>query len=367
MSASQRLPLSRGMVFNNPPLETLSAARDSLFVLLFAAHDFLVDTREIRTDKPKDWTPPSDLIARQQQIRMDFLKWHSAFEDMTKCPERASIEDEVERYSLLHVVYGYYFILVCTGLSMYETDFDEFFPMFQNMVDHASRIIAPKSEELRPVFMFETRVIPSLFGVAVKCRHPVIRRQAISLLRNGTQVENTWRADTMADIAEWSVGIEESGSVHGVFCPQPPSQMDLPPENHRLHWSQMVELRDSDGRATKFHQVRKWEQDDNQARTQRDHTVVPSSFLASRMISYQGIIAICIFGAAALVTVGFVVHRLMSKADDVEDQFTPSDQQRQYMRDVRGRNMMEALGDPKLLRRYHPPAEMELASVSTRT
>ncbi|KIX92681.1 uncharacterized protein Z520_11533 [Fonsecaea multimorphosa CBS 102226] len=85
------------------------------------------------------------------------------------------------------------------------------------------------------------------------------------------------------------------------------------------------------------------------------------------MISYQGIIAICIFGAAALVTVGFVVHRLMSKADDVEDQFTPSDQQRQYMRDVRGRNMMEALGDPKLLRRYHPPAEMELASVSTRT
>ncbi|KIX92680.1 uncharacterized protein Z520_11532 [Fonsecaea multimorphosa CBS 102226] len=271
MSASQRLPLSRGMVFNNPPLETLSAARDSLFVLLFAAHDFLVDTREIRTDKPKDWTPPSDLIARQQQIRMDFLKWHSAFEDMTKCPERASIEDEVERYSLLHVVYGYYFILVCTGLSMYETDFDEFFPMFQNMVDHASRIIAPKSEELRPVFMFETRVIPSLFGVAVKCRHPVIRRQAISLLRNGTQVENTWRADTMADIAEWSVGIEESGSVHGVFCPQPPSQMDLPPENHRLHWSQMVELRDSDGRATKFHQVRKWEQDDNQVWSLVDH------------------------------------------------------------------------------------------------
>ncbi|OAP64202.1 hypothetical protein AYL99_00174 [Fonsecaea erecta] len=273
MSASQRLPLGRSRVLGDTNFETLAAARDSLYALLFAAHDFIVDARTITFNKPKEWTPSSDLIHRQQQLRKDFLKWRSAFEDMTSCPDGVSIQDEAEQCSLLHVVYAYYFTLVCTCLSMYETDFDDYLPVFQNLVDHASRIITPRSEEQRPVFMFETRVIPSLFGVAVKCRHPVIRRQAISLLRHGTQVENTWRADTMADIAEWSVGIEESGSIYGAFCPEPPAQIELPPEHHRLHWSQVVELPDSTGRATKFHQVQKWEQDDRHVWSLVNHMV----------------------------------------------------------------------------------------------
>ncbi|OQV10789.1 hypothetical protein CLAIMM_14731 [Cladophialophora immunda] len=272
MSASQRLPLSRGRALGHTFFETLADARDELYILLFAAHDFILDTREIRINKPKDWVPTPDLISRQQQLRRDFLKWLSAYEDMTICFRRAPSQDEIEPYSLLHVVYGYYFILVCTGLSMYETDFDDLFPLFQNMVDHASRVITPRSEGLRPVFMFETRVIPSLFAVGVKCRHPIIRRQAISLLRKGTQVENTWRADAMADIAEWSVGIEESGNIHGVFCPEP-SKTELPPENHRVHWSQMIELQDSDGRAAKFHQVQKWEQDENHVWSLVDYMV----------------------------------------------------------------------------------------------
>ncbi|OAL33194.1 hypothetical protein AYO20_07511 [Fonsecaea nubica] len=272
MSASQRLPLDRQRAFGRMVFETLADARDGLYVLLFAAHDFIVDTREIRINKPKDWTPSSDLGTRQERLRTDFLKWHTAFEERIRCPSRPPLQHEVEPYSLLHVVYGYYFILVCTGLSMYETDFDKFFPIFQTMVDHAGRIVTPQVDELRPVFMFETRVIPSLFAVGVKCRHPVIRRQAIALLRNGTRAENTWRADTMADIAEWSVGIEESGSIHGVFCPDP-QDIELPPENHRVHWSQVIELPDSDGRASKFHQVQKWEQDEHHVWSLVDHLV----------------------------------------------------------------------------------------------
>ncbi|OAL33195.1 hypothetical protein AYO20_07512 [Fonsecaea nubica] len=66
------------------------------------------------------------------------------------------------------------------------------------------------------------------------------------------------------------------------------------------------------------------------------------------MISYQGIVAICIASAAALVTMGFVVHRLLIKRPDVADPFTPSDDQRRYMREVRERNIVEALGDQRL-------------------
>ncbi|EXJ66665.1 uncharacterized protein A1O5_10336 [Cladophialophora psammophila CBS 110553] len=272
MSVSQRLPIERERFLGQMTFETLSDARAELYVLPFAAHDFIVDTIEIRINQPKDWTPSSVLISRQQHLQTRFRKWHSALEHMTQSSGRFFTRNEMEAYSFLHVAYGHYFILLVTGLSMYETDFHTFFPMFQAMVDHASRIVASRRAELRPVFMFETRVIPSLFAVAIKCRHPMIHRQAISLLRMGTQIENTWRADAMANIAEWTVGIEESGNIHGIFCAEP-SQVELLPENYRVHWDQVVELRGPDGRPAKFHQFQMWQQDENHAWSLVEHTV----------------------------------------------------------------------------------------------
>ncbi|KIW88435.1 uncharacterized protein Z519_11004 [Cladophialophora bantiana CBS 173.52] len=77
------------------------------------------------------------------------------------------------------------------------------------------------------------------------------------------------------------------------------------------------------------------------------------------MISDQAIIVICIFSAAAVVTMGYAVHRIFSKASYVGHNFTLPDSQRQYMRELRERNIMDAFGDPgQQPRHHHHPTDM---------
>lgn len=249
------------------PFQSLYDAREELFVLLFESHDFIVDViKIIIINHEKDWTPPSELTFRQQSLQTKFLRWHESLESMMMKSGIVSSQDDSYRddhYSMLLVTYGQYFITVSAILSMYETTLDNFLPIFQSMVDHASRVIAAESKGTRPVFIFETRVIPQLFFVATKCRHPVIRRQAISLLRTGAEIENTWKADTLADIAERVVGTEESGSIDGAFCIEPHT-MELPPESNRMCRDRVIELPGPDGQPANFHHFQIWKQDGNQ-------------------------------------------------------------------------------------------------------
>ena len=73
-------------------------------------------------------------------------------------------------------------------------------------------------------------------------------------------------------------------------------------------------------------------------------------------LSNEVIIVICIIGAAALVTIGYAVHSLFRKIYHIGHNFTQSDSQKQYMREVRGRNIMEAFGDPRQQR--HRPTDI---------
>lgn len=59
-------------------------------------------------------------------------------------------------------------------------------------------------------FTFETHLIPPLYYVATKCRHPLIRRSALNLLRrNPFKRENLWRASVLGSLAGHIVSLEE--------------------------------------------------------------------------------------------------------------------------------------------------------------
>ena len=58
------------------------------------------------------------------------------------------------------------------------------------------------------------------------------------------------------------------------------------------------------------------------------------------------VVLLVIIGAAAAVVMGFATHRLFGKADSEVDNFNQrKPDQLAYMREVRDRNMMEAVGD----------------------
>jgi hypothetical protein len=59
-------------------------------------------------------------------------------------------------------------------------------------------------------FTLDGCVLAPLFFVAVRCRHKILRRKAISLLRMSRRVEGLWDSLFLAQIAEKVMEIEES-------------------------------------------------------------------------------------------------------------------------------------------------------------
>lgn len=60
-------------------------------------------------------------------------------------------------------------------------------------------------------FTLETRIVPPLYYVATKCRHPLIRRSALNLLRRSPfRRESLWRASVMGSLSGHIISLEET-------------------------------------------------------------------------------------------------------------------------------------------------------------
>ena len=264
MSVSHRLWLKgeRTPDLSGTTFQSLTDAREQLFGLIPAASNFVEQVITTRMYNIKDWTPSSELWSQQRHLQTQLQNWHSALDNLMKNPASLSIQNldnAEESYHLLQVVWEHYNILVSVCFGKTETAFDDFIPNFQNIVHHASHALAARKAEERPVYTFETGFVPSLFFVASKCRHPIIRRQAISLLRRGTKIENTWKADMMAEVAEWTVGVEEGGNIHARFCSEP-QRLELPPNENRIYRDPVLEFQESDRGPANFFRFEKWRQ-----------------------------------------------------------------------------------------------------------
>ncbi|CCC05893.1 unnamed protein product [Sordaria macrospora k-hell] len=148
-------------------------------------------------------------------------------------------------------------IWISTALSTNETAFDDHISFFSAIIPRAAAFIetlsSPTTRENQTIkartvtaagtaasptdarrfsamFTFETHVIAPLFFVAIKCRHPEVRRAALDLLRrNPARCENVWRADIMASIADYTIKLEER-HLHPSDSDYAPSHQASPPD-----------------------------------------------------------------------------------------------------------------------------------------
>ncbi|KAI1074144.1 hypothetical protein F5B20DRAFT_469398 [Whalleya microplaca] len=65
------------------------------------------------------------------------------------------------------------------------------------------------ARHIKPSFSADLGIVPPLFVVATKCRDPLIRRQAIQLLRTSSRREGMWDSELTARIGMWITEIEE--------------------------------------------------------------------------------------------------------------------------------------------------------------
>lgn len=61
------------------------------------------------------------------------------------------------------------------------------------------------------MFSFEFRILPMIFGVATKCRDPILRREAIRIMLSAHWKEGIWDSLLCGKTATWMMNIEEEG------------------------------------------------------------------------------------------------------------------------------------------------------------
>jgi hypothetical protein len=231
----------------------LLVSRDSLHELVSEAHQFICSVQEIKIPQEKDWIATEDLVLSRSILQQELHFWVRSVPNI----DQTSQHDR-EIHAVLMLVYHQYHIWLSTCLSMFETAYDDFLESFEAMLNCAQSTISLLQQ---CVFSFETRVTPSLFFVAIKCRNPQIRRRAISLLEVGPQRENTHDAKQLVKMAQKAVGIEEAGHENGVFLPR--SCAEFVPESHRIH--RLLNVQGGDDRAACL-DIGGWHQQEGQWR-----------------------------------------------------------------------------------------------------
>jgi hypothetical protein len=92
---------------------------------------------------------------------------------------------------------------------------------------------------IKPSFSADLGIVPPLFVVATKCRDPIIRRQAIQLMRSSARREGMWDSELAARIGIWIAGIEENDqdvpptTAGGQSRPSISSSCKLEPDLHK--------------------------------------------------------------------------------------------------------------------------------------
>ena len=208
----------------------LRGARSSLYTLMNQGHAI------IRKADHSKWLEDESVelhsLRLEQSILLQQLNiWHTRFEQLQADLEMSKSLQLVHAVALLSMYYTTSSIWLMTCLEKAQECYDAYHAQFKNILEAAELIVnisegQPQSEIL---FTFEMGLVPPLYFTATKCRHPSLRRQAVSLIQRAPGKEGMWDRAEMTYMASKVISMEEGGdySAEGV---QP-----MPTEASRLH------------------------------------------------------------------------------------------------------------------------------------
>lgn len=217
---------------------TIDELRHSMHEFMEAAFRFTQRARPAKN--PSDYIPQEDmrlLEVEQDRLQSRLAKLNVAFALFRASRSKPGPENAL---LVLQIYLHAQHIWISTALSSSEVAYDDFLYSFAAIVPlAASYLDLEASTKHRPTlrpqrypssaeslhyhptpdqlsvayasnFTFETHIIPPLYYVATKCRHPLIRRSALELLKkNPFRRENLWRASVMGALAGHIVSLEE--------------------------------------------------------------------------------------------------------------------------------------------------------------
>jgi hypothetical protein len=242
-------PMSEG---SSPSSINMSPIPEQFFSLLEArlSWDKLCERMLRFTEtlfKSSDSNGPMGVLPRSlkqygQSFKNQLEAWSDAFEHILEGRTAPGVtHQEKAGIAVLKMFQIMCQILFLMTFSDSESHFDIYQPQFKNIVDYALEVVGDEERRaaakrcpdpqlcqhrqnstpdifggheyaachIKPSFSADLGIVPPLFVVATKCRHPLIRRQAIQLLKSSARREGMWDSELTARIGHWIAEIEE--------------------------------------------------------------------------------------------------------------------------------------------------------------
>jgi hypothetical protein len=154
---------------------------------------------------------PPTIHQQVDHIQTLLKQWSPTFDSLLRnITPKASLN--ITSIKVLQIQHLTITIHICTLFYRDQLAFDAFTSDFAHVINLATFVVEtlPINNNYSPVISFDVGIIQPLYFTACRCRHPILRRKAISLLiRSG--IEGIYNGAAMAAAASWAVRYEEDG------------------------------------------------------------------------------------------------------------------------------------------------------------
>ena len=212
--------------------QTIREARDSIIHLANLSVRFI---RYMKSRKYDRLVLPDDL-ARQRALLQQFEKWATTLNNMLLSDTVTDKDLDAAKTLRIHQLVASMWLKRCVVPEECATD--KVMNEFETTVSLAENIhsFAGTREQRKALdsssFLFDMELVSPLYYVATKCRHPIIRRRAISILERTQRREGLWDSNMAAAIAKRTMLIEETKLTRL-------EGSELPAEEDRVHNAQI--------------------------------------------------------------------------------------------------------------------------------
>lgn len=187
--------LPNGIEDQITPFATLQEARESLDIILAYA---LPETIARKVGSPIEET-------KHWELSLRLARWSQYFDDYLSVHNPGN--ENIQQVAIMKLWYNTSRILFTASLLQDEGDFDRFLSEFQRIVDSVEVLLSSAPS----YFSVDIGVVPLLYYVALKCRHPIIRRRAINMLESAPRREAVWDSAGAANVTREVMNVEEAG------------------------------------------------------------------------------------------------------------------------------------------------------------
>ena len=212
---------------------TLNEAKVQFHILVCHCYE-VIRHADFIPDLDKDDPGKVLFLSYRQSLFDRLMQWKAAF-TATRSRTFDVKTDWIGSYLLMYWAVCYISLETC--LKLRQTSFDNYIDHFADIVEHAT-IYLRQSARPTKVQLLSTSdpgVIPPLYFCATKCRDPILRREALRLMRQAPPQENFWALVASHRVVAKIIAVEEGENQLSFSKDSPRSQhANFPPEERRL-------------------------------------------------------------------------------------------------------------------------------------